>query len=118
MTKEYNIEVNTERQERQFFINAVGDVIRFKGDLSEEYISLHYEIAHQEYPQLKYPEDFVTKKLGWITVGSTVYHTPIIEKKPTQAQINTLYDLGLLEHLCINDGKYYLNYLENENQFK
>ena len=52
--------------------------------------------------------------LGWVLVGSSCYHSPIINKRPTQSQINSLDQLGLLDKLCILDNGYYINYIENE----
>lgn len=106
---EFNRKYNQERVDTQYFIDLKGKIHRYKGSIDEDITSMHYRIAKQAFPELEYPEDHV-KKLGWILVGSTVYHTPIIHKKPTQAQINTLYDLKLYSMLCFAHKGYYENY--------
>jgi len=103
---------NVIRVDKEYFIDQYGKIRKFKGDLYEEYISYHYEIANQEFPNMKIPDDYVYKCLNWVMIGSTVYSTPILENKPNQAQINTLYKLGLLDRLCVSYEGYKVNYLK------
>ena len=100
---------NKERQEKQFYIDREGIVRKYGGDLNDEIISIHYRIAKSFFSRSDNPEE-VLRKLGWILVGSTVYHAPIISKKPTQAQINRLFELDLYERLTILHNGYYINY--------
>lgn len=100
---------NKERQERQYFIDREGNVHKYMGDLNDEIISMHSRIAQSFFQESNNPEE-VLRKLGWILVGSTVYHVPIISKKPTQAQINRLFELDLYERLTILHNGYYINY--------
>jgi len=115
--EKYNFENNQERVEKEFYIDQFGKIRKFKGDLYEEYVSIHYEIARQEFPKMKNPDDYIKNHLNWVMVGSSCYHTPIIEDVPSQAQMNTLYRLDLLEFLCIRYGGHYINYIENEAKF-
>ena len=96
------------RKKEQYFIDRDGKCHKFKGDDSD-IISIHYEIAHSLYPDAKNPDN-ILMNLGWILVGSSVYSSPIIHKKPTQAQINKLYDLNLFDRLCFLHKNSYSNY--------
>lgn len=111
--KSENYKYNKERQKQQFYIDREGNVHRYMGDLSEEIISFHYQIAKSFFQESDNPEE-VLRKLGWILVGSTVYHAPIIHKKPSQAQINRLFDLGLYNNLTFLHNGYYINYHQNQ----
>lgn len=115
--REYNFENNQERVEKEFYIDQFGKLRKFKGDLYEEYVSIHYEIAHQEFPKMQFPDDYVKNVLNWIMIGSICHNTVIIEEVPSQAQMNTLYCLDLLERLCISFEGFYINYIENEAKF-
>lgn len=108
---------NIIRRDEQYYIDQFGKIRKFEGDLYEEYISYHLEIAEQEFPDKLNAEDYIKITLNWVMIGSTVYSTPILETKPNQAQINTLYNLGLLERLCISHKGYYVNYYKNRNIF-
>ncbi len=109
MDKEHNIEQNTKRAKTQYFIDRRGKVHKYKGDMEREMVSVHYQIAHALYPDSERPVD-ILMNLGWIMVGSSCYHAPIIHKKPTQAQINKLDSLGLYLRLTfLHDGRY-VNY--------
>ena len=99
--------------DKQFWIDPYGKTHKYVGDLSIDIISFHYEIAHNLFPDISNPCRYL-ENLGWILIGSTVYHSPIINKRPTQSQINSLDQLGLLDKLCILDNGYYINYMENE----
>lgn len=107
--KQFNLKHNTERQKNEYWIDRLGKIHRFNGDLSEEYASLHSEIAGLLYPESNRPTD-ILMNLGWIMVGSTVYSHPIIHKKPTQAQINACYDLNLYKRLTFLHDGYYVPY--------
>jgi len=98
----------------QYYIDRYGKCHYYTGDDIENVTSVHYQIAHKIYPKDKYPEDNL-KKLGWITIGSTSYHNPVIYKEPSQSQINKLENLGILEDLLIKDGDYLVNYNRNFN---
>lgn len=106
-----------ERVDNEYWIDAKGRVVKYKGPKPEiidegtpyafeddQIVSLHYEIAKAEFPDLEYPDDYVEKKLGWIKVGCFAYGCPIIRKEPTQKQIDTLFDLGLLDKLQVDRG--------------
>ena len=107
--RDSNYEYNKERQEKQFYIDREGIVRKYEGDLNDEIISIHYRIAKSFFSQSDNPEE-VLRKLGWILVGSTVYHAPIIHKKPSQAQINKLFELDLYNSLTFLHNGYYVNY--------
>ncbi len=104
-----NYEYNKERQENQYYIDREGNVHKYLGDLNEEIISIHYLIAKSFFQESRDPE-VVLRRLGWVLVGSTVYHHPIINKKPSQAQINKLYELNLYDKLCFEHKGHYVNY--------
>ena len=61
----------------------------------------------------RHPKDFAMKQ-GWVMVGSRVYSEPIMQHEPTQAQIDTLYDLGLYRRLNILEGDFYINYAKSK----
>ena len=100
--------------DKQFWIDTYGKIYKYTGDLSVYIVSFHSEIANELFPDVPNPGRYI-EKLGWILVGSTVYSSPIITKKPTQSQINVLDQLGLLNKLCILDNGYYVNYINSEN---
>ena len=100
----------------QYFIDPDGIVHKYKGNRdATEIISLHHEIADMLFGHLKI-NDCVTymMDLGWILVGSSCYSCPIIHKYPSQAQINTLYDLNLYHRLTFLHNDHYPNFVENE----
>lgn len=105
-----------ERIKKQYFIDPLGKVHKYKGNV-QEVISYHYLIGKQIFPEQIFPDDKLME-LGWIMAGSSCYHRPIIHRKPTQAQLNKLDELGILEYLeileylaVIHNGKCY-NYNE------
>jgi len=102
---------NLERQQKEFFIDRDGNIIRYTGDMYEEIISMHNEIAAQVFPNDQYAEDKLMK-LGYVMVGSTVYTSPIIEIKPSYKQIKTLINNNLYNRFCILMNGYYVNYEE------
>ena len=83
-----------DRIDTQFFIDRDGAIHRYTGDLKDSVVSMHCRIASDLFPDIDYADDHVTKKLGWVLVGSTVYSTPLCYRKPTAAQMKTLADLG------------------------
>lgn len=104
---------NLKRVEKEYWIDTYGLIHKFKGDLDQDYVSLHCEIVSDLFPNELRPEKYV-EDLGWIKVGSTVYSCPVAEKEPTQDQVNTLLDLGLLNRLEINRGGYYIKFLKRD----
>lgn len=113
MDKKYNIKNNKERKTKEFWIDRSGNIHKFKGDLTQEYASLHSEIASKLHPDSNRPTD-ILMGLGWIMIGSTVYSHPICHKKPSQAQINQLFEIGLYEKLTFLHNGYYENYDKNQ----
>lgn len=97
-------------KKNQYFIDTFGKCHKYKGN-DKDIVSIHYAIAKQIYPDAKNPDD-VLMNLGWVMIGSSVYSTPIIHKKPTQDQINKLQDLGLLDRLCFLHNNSYPNYMK------
>lgn len=95
-----NTKYNDWRIENQYWIDRRGKIHKLSSNTDlTDITSVHYEIARRIYPQVKYPED-VLSQLGWILVGSTIYHVAYIsEKHPTQAQINTCDRLELDLHI-------------------
>lgn len=116
MTKADLIKENRIRVKKEFFIDPEGKIHKYKGDLSIEIVSIHSEIASVFYPESNRPTD-VLLNIGWCMVGSTVYAVPIMNKKPTQQQINKLYELGLYKRLCVLFNNSYPNYDENQHLF-
>lgn len=106
---EIRVKFNTKRLEEQYWIDRRGKVYKYDGDLSEEIVSFHSEIAAQIYPDAERPDDILLK-LGWVKVGATGYERPIIDKKPTQAQLDRLERLGLLRSLLFLYERRYLSY--------
>ena len=103
------IERNKERVDKEFFIDRRGKIQKYTGPLDEyDIISMHYEIAHQHYPNVSQPKDLVTKKLGWVIIGP-IYGVAI-HKEPSQSQINTLDKLNLLDLLKKEVGGYYVRW--------
>lgn len=94
-----NIKINKERKKTQFFIDRNGKKKTFKGDLKKEVISMHYEIAKECFSKLEYPDDYVTKELGWIMVGSSVFNCPVTYRKPSEKQVETLKKLKIFHRL-------------------
>lgn len=103
-----------ERLKKQYYIDTYGDVHKVKDGVNyDQHSSIHYAISKNLYPDQEYPCDHVMNKLGWICVGSSVYNAPIINKKPTQKQLDTLFDLDLLKRLLIKKNNQYINYDRN-----
>lgn len=99
-----------DRIDKQYFISPTGRVVKYKGDDSEDFISLHYAIAEKVVGgDEKYPDDVLMER-GWILVGSSVYHFPYCYIEPTQKQIDALFDLGLLGMLRIRVGNGFEKY--------
>lgn len=113
---DFNIERNTKRVETQYWIDRIGHVHKYKGEVDIDIVSLHSEIAWQLFPDLNDPKTKLVKN-GWIQVGSVVFACPIISKKPSQSQINTLDRLGLYDKLLINYNDKYINYDKYKDLF-
>lgn len=96
------------RKKYQFYIDRKGKVHKYAGN-TDDVISIHYQIAHKIYPKEERPEDRLLNE-GWVLCGSSVYNCPIIHKKPTQAQIDKLFDLELFDRLCFLHDNSYPNY--------
>ena len=104
-----------ERIEKQYFIDRKGICHKWKGTAKEskEYTSLHYGIAEQLFPDMDYPDDYLMKE-GWVMMGSSCYTQPVMHCMPTQAQIDTLFDLGRLDRLGILHDGWYLSMKDYE----
>lgn len=97
--KNWQINWQKERLANQYWIDRGGKCHFFTGseEDAEELISIHYAIAADLFPEIKYPNDpeAYIEKLGWIKMGSSVYNCPIIiNKNPTRKQKNKLFELG------------------------
>jgi len=111
--REFHLAINLKNVDNQFWIDRKGRVYKYKGDLTEEIISFHGEIAQQLCPDEKYPGDVLYEK-GWILAGSKIYPSTRIKGKPTRAQINKLRSLGFYSRLCFEYDGNYVNYEEHE----
>lgn len=109
MMKEMYIRQNKERIDVQFYIDRYGKVHKYCGPMDVSIVSMHYEIASAVYPHSDRPTD-ILDRLGWVMVGSTVYHCPIISKKATNRQIRTLEKLGLYDWLHTSHKGYLYPY--------
>lgn len=115
---ERRIARNLENIEKQFFIDRQGKIIKLDTtnfEIDDDYVSIHYEIANQVLPHAKDAK----KQLmdwGWIMIGSSVYSAPIIDKKPTELQVQTLINIGKYDRFCILQKGYYINYNEFLNE--
>ncbi len=107
--KRMHLDDMKKRVDTQFFIDRRGRIHKYKGDMMEEVVSIHYKIADVLYPGMDYPDDHLMK-LGWVMMGSSVYSTPITHKKVSQSQLDTLFDLGKLDRLTILDCSHYVSY--------
>ncbi|MFD0762992.1 hypothetical protein ACFQZW_12950 [Lutibacter aestuarii] len=112
MDAKMNYKKNKDRIDVQFFIDRRGNIHKYKGCMFKEVVSMHYEIANNLFQNIKYPRkpDDVVMNLGWILIGSSVYGSAIIKKKPTQAQIKALTRIGLYDRLCFEHKGYWINY--------
>lgn len=112
-----NKDYNLKRIDKQYFIDRRGKVHKYKGNIEDEICSIHNRIADDLFPKVMgNAQDYIMQR-GWILIGSCVYSTPISKKKPTQAQINKLFDLGLYEKLCVLLDGFYRNFKDNEHLF-
>lgn len=92
---EDTIEIYEEMIQKQFFIDPNGKIKKWRWGLeaATEWVSLHAGIAERLCPDnIEHPTDYL-HNLGWIAIGSSAYGNRV-KNEPTQAQINTLYDLG------------------------
>lgn len=104
--KEYEYKIEKERVEKEYFIDPNGKIHKWKGSLKElhEWCSTHALIAHTITGiESGAAKDYLVK-LNWLMVGSACGNFLQIENEPTQAQINTLFDLGY-HHICTNSGE-------------
>jgi len=107
----HNLRWNAERREKEYLIDREGKMHKYQGDLSKAIYSFHYAIAEQVLGEdFENPEDHLYQNLGWIMVGSSVYNCAIIDKEPSQKQIDVLFDLGLYDRFCIHKGNQYPQY--------
>jgi len=92
--EKWEIKLLKERVDTEFFVSPEGKVVRWEGTLKElhNYCSTHDLLASSLFPDSKHPTD-VMHELGWIAIGSACYGNRI-KGEPTQAQINTLDELG------------------------
>lgn len=92
--EKWEIDLLKERRETEYWIDPRGKKVKWKGTLREldNYASTHFLIALQYYPDSKTPED-VLFELNWIMIGAAAYGTRI-KGEPTQAQLNTLAEIG------------------------
>lgn len=115
--EEINTKINTENKEKQYWIDIRGKVHKYQGKLNNSIISMHTEIAFEVIPKMfkevSPTTDFLFN-LGWVMVGSSVYHSPITHLLPTQSQINTLYKLELYKYLRILHNGYYIYFKDYE----
>ena len=93
--KKCELNILKERRDTEYYIDTEGNVHKWKRTLNElsYYTSTHYAIAKTFYPESDYPED-ILYNLNWIAIGSAASIGNRIKSEPTQAQINTLFDLG------------------------
>ena len=96
------------RKENQYYIDRRGKCHKYNKNI-EDIVSVHYQIASKLYPDARNPDD-VLMKLGWVMIGSSCYIHPIIRRKPTQSQINTLDRIGEYEKLTFLHEGHYINY--------
>ena len=112
-----NIKYNTIKREEKYWIDRQGKLRKYQGDLSETIISMHYEIAVQEFPKIPNVNTDHLFYLGWIMIGSSCYSQPIIHKKPSQKQLDVLYDLNLLKRLGILMKEFYEPWEKVKHEF-
>jgi hypothetical protein len=93
--EKWELDILKERRDTEYWIDVEGNVHKWKFSLREldDYVSTHFAIAKTLYPQSDYPED-ILYNLNWIAIGSAAYGKRI-KYEPTQAQINTMFDLGI-----------------------
>lgn len=116
----------TERIDREFYVDRYGHIVRYQPhwepitvtlsngftftDRADEdtdpwhHVSLHTEILRQHVGDEAYyvggydrrGTDYLERELGWIGVGKCTWSEPRAYIRPTQDQINTLFDLGYI----------------------
>ena len=79
----------------EFYISPTGKIRRWRGTLKEadNWISLHEGIARKITGITDGKATDALHNKGWIAIGSACYGNRI-KGEPTQAQINTLFELG------------------------
>ena len=89
-----------ERREKQFWILPTGKIQKLRGNADVP--SIHYEIAAKAFPDAKHPDDYAFYSKRWIKVGASGYGgRPVSNSLPTQAQIDSLFDIGKLDKLIV-----------------
>lgn len=101
-----NVSSVVEDINQQYYIDTLGNEHKYLGCVTDEIISMHFEIAKSIYPNIDYPDDKLME-LGWIKIGCSAHHTPMIDIEPTQAQINKMDKLNLLKFLEIKTNGVY-----------
>jgi len=93
--EKWESELVKERIANEFFIDPKGKIRKWKGSQKEadNWISLHEGIAMMITGIDDGKQTDVLHNLGWIAMGSACYGKRI-KGEPTQAQINTLHELG------------------------
>ncbi len=105
------------RIRNEFWVAPDGNVLYYRpedGDTSEliavSIMSLHRCIAHQRFPFVPHPDDYMTQQ-GYISVQvDASYRHPMCVGYPTQAQINTMWDYGYTLDDSPCNGLYGLSY--------
>jgi len=102
----WEMQSTRDRVEKEYFIDPNGKIHKWKGSLRElyEWCSTHALIAHTITGMESGAAKDYLVKLNWIIVGSACGNFLQIENEPTQAQINTLFDLDY-HHICTNNGE-------------
>ena len=57
MDRNFNLEYNKPRVDKEYWIDTEGIIHKFKGDLEDEYVSIHYEIVYNLFPNINNPEN-------------------------------------------------------------
>ena len=104
--EKYEYKLEKERVEKEYFIDTNGKIHKWKGSLKElhEYCSTHWLIASKIMGNESRNVDDCLFNLGWIKVGSACGNFLQIKNEPTQAQINTLFDLDY-HHIMTDNGE-------------
>lgn len=105
-------ESEEERRITEYWIDRYGREIRYQpidpyydrydettGEYThiERVCSYHDEIIRQVFGEdTTLTREDVMKQHGWIQMGSTCYHFPLTRRKPTQSQLDKLFDLGYI----------------------
>lgn len=89
---------HTKRIEQEYWVDRYGKKITYtpeEGEDLSEIISMHDEILRQMFGfSTTITREEAGRSFGWVLVGSCCYCHPLALSKPTQDQINTLFDEG------------------------